>query len=53
MNHRIPCFDSKYTTPVNTPADEAALGRDDDGKKASGTINYASVVGMLLYLGHS
>ncbi len=46
-------LDSKYTTPVNTPADAAALGRDVDGKEASGSINYASVVGMLLYLGHS
>jgi hypothetical protein len=46
-------LDSKYTTPVNTPADAAALGRVVDGKEASGSINYASVVGMLLYLGHS
>ncbi len=46
-------LDSKYTTPVNTPADAAALGRDVNGKEASGSINYASVVGMLLYLGHS
>jgi hypothetical protein len=44
---------SKYTTPVNTPADAAALGRDVGGKEASRSINYASVVGMLLYLGHS
>ncbi len=46
-------LDSKYTTPVNTPADAAALGHDVDGKEASGSIDYASVVGMLLYLGHS
>jgi hypothetical protein len=46
-------LDSKYTTPVNTPADAAALGQDVDGKEASGSINYASLVGMLLYLGHS
>jgi hypothetical protein len=29
------------------------LGKDIDGKNASGSINYASVIGMLLYLGHS
>jgi hypothetical protein len=46
-------LDSKYSTPVDTPAESAALGRDIDGKDASGSINYASVVGMLLYLGHS
>ncbi len=46
-------LDSKYTTPLITPADAAALGWDVNGKEASGSINYASVVGMLLYLGHS
>jgi hypothetical protein len=46
-------LDSKYTTPVNTLADAAALGRDVDGKEASGSINITSVVGMLQYLGHS
>jgi hypothetical protein len=46
-------LDSKYTTPANTPVDAVALGRDVNGKEASGSINYASVVGMLLYLGHS
>jgi hypothetical protein len=46
-------LDSKYSTPVDTPAKSAALGRDIDGKVASGSINYASVVGMLLYHGHS
>jgi hypothetical protein len=44
---------SKYSTPVDTPAETAALARDIDGKEASGSINYASMVGMLLYLGHS
>jgi hypothetical protein len=46
-------LDSKYSTPVDTPAESAALGRDVDGKEASSSINYASVVGMHLYLGHS
>jgi hypothetical protein len=46
-------LDSKYSTPVNTPAETAALGRDVDGEEASGSVNYASVVEMLLYLGHS
>jgi hypothetical protein len=46
-------LDSKYSTPIDTPAETAALGRDVDGEEASGSINYASVVGMLFYLGHS
>jgi hypothetical protein len=46
-------LDSKYSTPMNTPAEMAALGCDIDGNKASGCINYASIVSMLLYLGHS
>jgi hypothetical protein len=46
-------LDSKYSTPVDTPANNAALGRDLDRKEASGSVNYASVIGMLLYLGHS
>ncbi len=46
-------LDSKFSTPTNTPADTAALGKDVDGKEARGSINYASVIGMLLYLGHS
>jgi hypothetical protein len=46
-------LDSKYTTAVATPAEKAALGRDVDGSPASGQVNYASVIGMLLYLGHS
>ena len=46
-------LNSKYSTPVDTPAETAALARDINGKEASGRINYASVVGMLLYLGHS
>ncbi len=44
---------SKYSTLVKTPAESGALGKDVDGKDASGSINYPSVVGMLLYLGHS
>jgi hypothetical protein len=46
-------LDSKYSTPVDTPAKNAALGRDLHGSDASGSINYASVIGMLLYFGHS
>ncbi len=46
-------LDWKYSTPVNTPAEAAALCHDIDGKEASGCINYASIIGMLLYLGHS
>ena len=47
-------LDSKYSTSCDTPAETAPLPRDVDGPPASGTLNYASVVGMLLYLtGHS
>jgi hypothetical protein len=46
-------LDRKYSTPVGTPAESAALGKDAEGKKASGSINYASVVEMLLKIGHS
>jgi hypothetical protein len=44
---------SKYSTSVETPAESGALGKDVNGMEASGSINYPSVVGMLLYLGHS
>jgi hypothetical protein len=46
-------LNSKYSTSVKTPAESSALGEDGDGIDASGSINYPSVVGMLLYLGHS
>ncbi len=46
-------LDSKYATAVATPAEKAALGRDFDGSPASGQVKYASVIRMLLYLGHS
>jgi hypothetical protein len=46
-------LNSKYSTSVETPAESSALGKDVDGKDASGSINYPSIVGMLLYLGHS
>ena len=41
------------STAVDTPAEKSALGRDIDGPSTCGIINYASVIGMLLYLGHS
>ncbi len=46
-------LDSKMSTAVDTPAEKSALGRDIDGPSTCGIINYASVIGMLLYLGHS
>lgn len=36
--------DSKYAAAVTTPAEKAALGKE---------VNYASMIGMLLCLGHS
>ena len=45
---------SSYTTACSAPAESAALPKDADGPPAVGHINYASVIGMLLYLcGHS
>ena len=42
------------TTKCNTPAETSPLPKDSDGDPASGSFNYAAVVGMLLYLsGHS
>ncbi len=46
-------LDSKFSTAVATPAETAAFQRDVDSPPASGQVNYASVIGMLLYLGHS
>jgi hypothetical protein len=46
-------LNSKLSTAVATPADKVALGRDLEGQPASGSVNYASVIGMLLYRGHS
>ncbi len=46
-------LDSKHSTAVATPAKKAALGKDIDGPPASDQVNYASMIGMLLYLGHS
>ncbi len=46
-------LDTKCSTPVDTPAQTPALGKDIEGKEAMGIIHYASVVGMLLYLGHT
>jgi hypothetical protein len=45
---------SQNTTALRTPAEASPLPKDADGEPASGTFNYAAVVGMLLYLsGHS
>eukprot|EP00804_Cyclotella_cryptica_P016318 CCRYP_009889-RC/>CCRYP_009889-RC protein AED:0.21 eAED:0.80 QI:0/0/0/1/0/0/3/0/571 len=45
---------SSLSTPINTPAETSPLPKDADGHPASGSFNYAAVVGMLLYLsGHS
>ena len=47
-------LDDKYSRSSPTPAECAPLPKDIDGEPPSGMINYASVVGMLLYLsGHS
>ena len=46
-------LNSKYSTSISTPAESVAFPRDIDGQPASGSINYASVIGMLLYSGHT
>ena len=45
---------NNYSTKISTPAEASPLPKDADGDPPSGTFNYGSVVGMLLYLcGHS
>jgi hypothetical protein len=45
---------SALTGSKDTPADASPLPRDKDGTPADPVVNYASVVGMLLYLsGHT
>jgi hypothetical protein len=45
---------SSYSTAIGTPAETFPLPKDVEGEPAVGNFNYASVVGMLLYLsGHS
>jgi hypothetical protein len=46
-------LDTKNSTPCDTPAETAALGKDVDDEQAGGSINYPSVIVMLLYLEHS
>ena len=47
-------LDVKFANPKQTPATGVSLIRDEDGEPMDGDFNYASVVGMLLYLsGHS
>ncbi len=46
-------LNTKYSTAKSTPADNEALGKDPDGPPTSGKVNYASVIGILLYLNHS
>lgn len=41
---------NKYSNSCLTPAKVSPLPKDINGKPSNGTINYASVVGMLLYL---
>ncbi len=40
-------LDCKYSTPADTMAENAALGRDLEGKEASGSVNDASMVGIV------
>ncbi|KAL7547469.1 hypothetical protein ACHAWF_011772 [Thalassiosira exigua] len=45
---------TKYSTALATPSEKAPLPRDLSGVPYTGSINYASVIGMLLYItGHS
>ena len=45
---------SSFSTAISTPAEISPLPKDLSGVPASGTFNYAAVVGMLLYLcGHT
>ena len=44
---------TKFSTPISTPAEQAALPRDSDGESATGCFNYPSVIGMMHYLNHT
>ena len=45
---------SSFSTAAATPAESYPLPKDSQGVPATGTFNYAAVVGMLLYLsGHT
>ncbi|KAL7474188.1 hypothetical protein ACHAW6_000178, partial [Cyclotella cf. meneghiniana] len=45
---------SSLSTPIGTPAETSLLPKDADSAPASGSFNYAAVIGILLYLsGHS
>lgn len=47
-------LDSNLSTKLSTPAEAAPLPKDANGDPAVGNVNYAAVVGMMLYLsGHS
>lgn len=46
-------LDSKLSSAVDTPAEASPLPQDKDGALAHGNFNYASVVGMCLYLTRS
>ena len=47
-------FKKEETTVKDTPAERKPLTKDEDGPAAHESFNYASIVGMLLYLsGHS
>jgi hypothetical protein len=46
-------LNTTYSTAKSTPANTNALGQDLNNPPSSGDINYASVIGMLLYLNHS
>jgi hypothetical protein len=45
---------ASYSTKKDTPAETSPLPKDANGEPADPTFNYASIIGMLLYLsGHS
>jgi transposase InsO family protein len=45
---------ASYSTKKDTPAETSPLPKDSNGEPADSTFNYASIIGMLLYLsGHS
>ena len=41
---------SSLSMPIDTPVETSPLPKDTDGNPASGSFNYAVVVGMLLYI---
>eukprot|EP00957_Ditylum_brightwellii_P039470 2985795-Ditylum_brightwellii.AAC.1 len=53
IDHAIVAMDLQHANPAKVPAPKAALGQDKDSIPYVGEFNYASVVGMLMYIANN